>query len=137
MIYIRREHFSVIIKIHPKFYGLDSDKAFNFQKDFIAKLKKEIESLNVDQYTITEQEAEIQCLETLAILETPLSVDIEYLDNKSNEIVDYNKLVKDFVKKSNKLYRKFIEKMDKPIKEHTNEILNSDNTQLVMIDKSL
>jgi vacuolar-type H+-ATPase subunit H len=70
-------------------------------------------------------------------LEAPLSVDIKYLDNKSNEIVDYNKLVKDFVKKSNKLYRKFIEKMDKPIKEKVDNILNSDNAKLVMLDKSL
>ncbi len=137
MINIKREHFDVILEIHPKFYGLDSDKAFNFQKDFIEKLKKEIESLNVVQYTITELDAGIQCLETLAILEAPLSVDIKYLDNKSNEIIDYNKLVKDFVKKSNKLYKKFIEKMDKPIKEKVDNILNSDNAKLVMLDKSL
>ena len=137
MIYIKREHFSVIIEISPKFYGLDSDKAFNFQKDFIAKLKKEIESLNVEQYTITEQDSRIQCLETLAILKTTLLVDMKYLDDKSNEVVDYNKLVKDFVKKSNKLYKKFIEKMDKPIKEHADEILNSDNAKLVMTEKYL
>lgn len=137
MISIRRENSSVIIKIHPKFYGLDSDKAFNFQKDFIAKLKKEIESLNVDKYTITEQEAGIQCLETLAILEAPLLVDIKYLDNEYNEVVDSNKLIKDFVKKSNKLYMRFIEKMDKPIKEKADNILNSDNVKLVALDKSL
>ena len=128
---IKTSTLGVELDIHPIFYSLDSDKVITLYNDFLTKLEKEIKSLDTVGYTISKINTTISCLETLAIIDANIHIDIAcFTPNETDEPQDLIKVLKSAVKKTDKLYNKFIEKMEKNLKDNDDKILRENSAQL-------